>query len=161
MKSFYIVVFAVLVGFIIYSYIQSKIKKINVVTKNDQKKCSLFARRPLSEPEQTLYWTLLKAFPDRLVLPQVSFSRFLYAKGDTRKANFSKFARVRQKVADYVLCDKAFNVLGIIELDDSTHDPKKDRQRDEYLKEAGINVYRFNVRQIPGTKELQKILTAL
>lgn len=120
---------------------------------------SLYAKRPLSDPEQTLYWNLLSAFPDKLVLPQVSFSRFLYTKGESKKANFSKFAKVRQKVADYVLCDKAFNVLGVIELDDRSHEQERDNQRDEYLKEAGIRVYRFSVRSIPGAEELQKLLT--
>lgn len=153
------IIFAGLLAYLTYLLLILNLKKKR--TNNHIEESTLFLKRPLTSPEQAFYWRLLKAFPDKLILPQVSFSRFLYAKGKSKKANFSKFSRVRQKVADYVICDKAFNVLGIIELDDTSHNLEKDRQRDNFLNEAGIRVFRFNVAQIPDTEKLQKIFSWL
>src|SRR5688500_5075902 len=35
------------------------------------------SQRPLSDPEQTLFWRLREAMPECVVLSQVSFSRFI------------------------------------------------------------------------------------
>lgn len=117
-------------------------------------------RRPLSEPEQQLFWKLRSALPDHVVLPQVSFSRFLYAKGATNNENFRKLARAKQKVADFLVCDKTFFIIAVVELDDSSHNPTKDATRDAILKEAGLRVVRWKVNTMPTENEIRSILTA-
>ncbi len=124
-------------------------KRTNVSDSNDLKNevgAELKKRHPLTPPEQALYWALSKVSSDLLVLPQVSFSAFLRTTGPDNKANFRLFNRVRQKVADFVICDKSFNVVKIIELDDSSHSAEKDVARDTLLAQAGIPVVRLNVK---------------
>lgn len=123
-----------------------------------KKNSKFFPKKPLSEPEQILYWKLRKALPEHVVLAQVSFSRFLYTKGATAKDNFWRSARARQKVADFVVCDKTFRMLAVIELDDSTHSKEKDKIRDEILKEAGFRTVRWNVNKMPTEEEIQKTI---
>lgn len=115
-------------------------------------------KRPLSHPEQALYWKLTKSLPEYLILPQVSFSRFLYAHGGSRRDNFSKFSTARQKTIDYLICDKSFKIIAAIELDDKYHNKEKDKKRDAILNEAGIEIIRFNVKNMPTEEEIKKAI---
>jgi hypothetical protein len=122
------------------------------------KASKFFPKKPLSEPEQILYWKLLKSLPEQIILAQVGFSRILYTKGGTYKGNFSKFSTAKQKVADFVICDKTFYILAVIELDDSTHDKEKDRIRDEMLNQAGLKTIRWSVNRMPTEEEIHKAI---
>jgi len=126
-----------------------------LLKKNLKNTSGFFSKKPLSEPEQILYWQLLKALPDHVVLAQVSFSRFLYTKKGTRNENFSRLATARQKVADFVVCNRSFYILAVIELDDSTHDKEKDDTRDAILQEAGLKTIRWKTTKLPTTEEIQ------
>jgi hypothetical protein len=117
-------------------------------------KAKLTAIRPLSTPEQILYFRLAEALPDHIVLAQVAFSRFLKASGGSKKENWSKFGTIRQKVADYVICKKDFSIEAVIELDDSSHNKFNDEKRDETLKQAGINSIRWNVKNLPNAQQI-------
>jgi hypothetical protein len=132
---------------------------VAVLLKKSLKNASgFFSKKPLSEPEQILYWQLIKALPNHVVLAQVSFSRFLYTKNGTGNENFSRLATARQKVADFVICDKSFYILAVIELDDSTHSKEKDDARDAILQEAGLKTIRWKNTKLPTTEEIQKIV---
>lgn len=97
------------------------------------------AKALLTKNEQPMYFRLLGAFPDAVVLAQVSFSALITAR---TKAVRNRFDR---KVADFVLCTRAFEVIAVIELDDSSHKGKEaaDRARDSLLTEAGYRVLRY------------------
>lgn len=112
----------------------------------------------LSSPEQQLYWLLVKALPEHVVMAQVAFSRILMTRGGDSKENFSKFGRAKQKVADFVVCSKDFKMLAVIELDDSSHSRDKDERRDAMLREAGLRTMRWNVRGMPDTAEIRRAL---
>ena len=112
----------------------------------------------LSSPEQQLYWLLVKALPENVVMAQVAFSQILIARGGDSKENFSKFSRAKQKVADFVVCSKEFKMLAVIELDDSSHSRDKDERRDAILKEAGLRTMRWNVRGMPDAAEIRRAL---
>ncbi|OIQ72825.1 hypothetical protein GALL_455490 [mine drainage metagenome] len=60
-----------------------------------------------------------------------------------------------------MICDKAFQIVAIIELDDSTHDRKgaKDNERDRMLKSAGYTVLRY--RQIPDAERVKSDIDGL
>jgi hypothetical protein len=96
-----------------------------------------------------MFWRLTQTFPppNYVVLAQVSFGALPYAKeGASRWAFF-------QKMADFVLLDKSFKVLAVIELDDSSHKGKEDQdaERDEMLIEAGYKVLRYKTIPQPET----------
>lgn len=111
-----------------------------------------FGRRRLATPhEQVMFWRLVEAFPspEYIVFSQVSFGALLVAKEGASRYSFS------QKIADFVLTDKSFKVLAVIELDDSSHQGKElqDGQRDDMLIEAGYKVLRYP--RIPEVAKLR------
>lgn len=105
-------------------------------------------RRLLSKNEQPMYFRLCETFPSHVVLAQVAFSALLDARSRATRNTFDR------KVADFVLCTKAFEVIAVIELDDSSHQKKAaaDVARDELLILAGYQVLRFA--KVPDVAEL-------
>ena len=111
----------------------------------------------LSAPEQELYRRLVDALPAHIVLAQVAFSQMIEVAGGSEKERFSKFGTARQKVADFLICDRAFGVIAVIELDDSSHNRKreKDAKRDEIVKEAGVRTIRWRGTKLPSREEIR------
>lgn len=68
---------------------------------------------------------------------------------DVIKADWKLFNLISKYHLDFVVCDHKAHVIAAIELDDSTHDNKKARERDakkdEYLRLAGISLFRIRV----------------
>lgn len=104
--------------------------------------------------EQAMYWRLASVFPApaHIVLAQVSFGALLTAKAGASQNSFS------QKIADFVLLDKSFKVIAIIELDDSSHRGResKDGGRDAMLALAGYKILRYK-----GVPQPEKLLRDL
>ena len=102
-------------------------------------------RSVLTVNEQGMYFRLVDALPQAVVLAQVAHSALLTAKGYAARNTFDR------KRADFVLCDRAFQVLAVIELDDSSDDTNgdkdKDKARDAALAGVGYRVVRY--RDIP------------
>jgi len=104
-----------------------------------------YAKKPLSNHEQVLYFHLIKALPDHIILSQVQLSQLLGVK----KGNnyYAWLNRINRMSADFVVCNKDSSVVAVIELDDATH-KRKDRQaadakKDKALTSAGIRVVRW------------------
>jgi len=106
----------------------------------------------LTPNEQAMYNRLNQALPDLIVLAQVSFGALLNAKNQTTRNTFDR------KIADFVVCDRAFQVLAVIELDDSSHKGKEvqDASRDSMLTQTGYRVVRYQ--QIPDIDQVQRDL---
>jgi very-short-patch-repair endonuclease len=102
----------------------------------------------LSEREQAMHNRLSHALPELVVLAQVSFSALLTARAYAARNTFDR------KIADFVVCDKAFQVLAVIELDDASHKGKtdKDAARDAMLVSAGYRVLRY-----PNIPDLDRV----
>jgi hypothetical protein len=144
----YFVILIVVIALILLIKIQSK-KAVNAI---------LEKKEPLTKIEQVAYWRLVEAVgSDKIVLPQVAFSSFLVAKGE-RKAKYALFGRVRQKVADFVICNKDFSIHAIVEVDDKTHNKENDAKRDEYTEQVGIKTYRIEAKQLPSIEELRNAI---
>lgn len=109
------------------------------------------ARRPMSEREQAMFFRLQSALPEHIVLAQVSFGALLEAKSFRARNTFS------QKIADFVVCSKAFGVVAVIELDDASHKNKreKDAKRDQLLQKAGYKTLRF--KNVPDAAEIKAV----
>ena len=62
-----------------------------------------------------------------------------------RQQNPIERAKFNRKMADFVVCSKAFEVIAVVELDDSSHkgNEEKDEARDGLLKQAGVAVLRY------------------
>ncbi|MDI1301753.1 MAG: DUF2726 domain-containing protein [bacterium] len=110
------------------------------------------ARLPLTKNEQPMYFRLVEALPGHVVLAQVAFSALLTARAAAARNRFDR------KVADFVVCTGAFEVVAVIELDDKSHKGKEaaDAARDEILQGAGYRVLRYS--RTPNTEQLRKDL---
>jgi hypothetical protein len=118
--------------------------------------------RPLSDAEQALYWRLVEALPECVILSQVTFSRFMKpATGGVapRREYHALRNRISQKTIDFLVCLKDFTVVAAIELDDSSHVEASDHARDELLRAAGIAVLRMPSRDMPSVARLRELFT--
>lgn len=116
--------------------------------------------KPLSEVEQILYWRLVEALPECVILCQVTFSRFMRPDVVGRAAIGEYMAmqnKIAQKSIDYLVCLKDFTVVAAVELDDATHITEQDVRRDELLRLAGIQVVRFHVRELPTVARIREV----
>lgn len=123
-----------------------------------QAKFVLKSRSILTDREQGCYWRLVHTLgPEYVVFCQVAYSQILKTQGGTNKQRFGLNSTMKQKVADFLICDKALNMLAIIELDDSSHRNKAqaDKKRDDIVRSAGLLVYRFPA--VPNQDLIQKI----
>ncbi|MDQ9036464.1 DUF2726 domain-containing protein [Acinetobacter seifertii] len=96
-------------------------------------------KRIITMNEQPTFMKLKEALPEYTILAQVAFSAFMTAQGYATRNLFNR------KVADFVVLDKAFNIVAIVELDDSSHKGKEkfDAERDALIQEAGFKIIRY------------------
>lgn len=121
-----------------------------------------YAKRPLSQPEQVLYFRLVQALPERIILAQVQLSRMLgVKKGNKYQAWLN---RINRMSVDFVICNKDYSVVAVIELDDKSHqrDDRRaaDAKKDRALTSAGITIVRWQAKSIPNVTMIQSIFNA-
>ena len=121
----------------------------------------VYAKRVLTPNEQNCYHRLRSAFPDHIVLAQVSMSQLLGIKkghGARYRAVFNRFS---QLTADFVICNRDFSVAAVFELDDTSHDrPRRqdaDARKSAALAAANIPLHRLNSAQLPDEADLRKL----
>ena len=112
------------------------------------------ARKPLSVPEQILYFRLLEALPEHIVLAQVGLSRIL---GVNKGNNFQAWHnRINRMSADFVVCKKDSTVVTEIELDDASHEASErkaaDQKKDRALTAAGVPIIRWQAEVTAGRR---------
>jgi very-short-patch-repair endonuclease len=107
------------------------------------------ARRPLGKQEQPMFQRLCEAFPEQVVLAQVSLSALLTASHRSTRGRFER------QFANFVVCSREFDVLALIELDDASHarDAAEVAARDGMLSAAGYRVLRF--KRVPSEIDLR------
>lgn len=136
---------AVIVGLILLIAAAAGLKakgKSGATTENPKRK------QPLTKHEAAMYNRLTQALPERVVLAQVSFGALLTARSKGARNRFDR------KIADFVICDRAMQVIAVIELDDSSHRGKEDldSERDRLLEGAGYRVIRY-----PRVPDVEKV----
>lgn len=109
---------------------------------------NLKARRPLTPFEEKMFFALRDALPNHIILAQVSFSALV----TSRREHRNYFDR---KYADFVICDQKLTPVLVIELDDSTHKTKteRDAKRDAMLATAGYRTIRYTA--VPSATTIQ------
>jgi len=117
----------------------------------DDEAWPFFLRRPLSRPEQVLYFRLRNALPEHIVLAQVQLSRFL---GVKRGHNFYAWNnRIDRLSADFLICSKDASVVAAIELDDKSHEfehrQRIDAKKEKALTSAGVRLIRWRTVSLP------------
>jgi very-short-patch-repair endonuclease len=116
----------------------------------------------LSIPEQKLYWRLVEALPDSVVLAQVQLSRMLQI--EATQGRQAILNRIDRKSADFVVCSKDLQPRVVVELDDASHARagrrKADADKDAAIKAAGLQVVRFSVKAMPSSEEIRTAIAA-
>ena len=138
----------VVVVVIIVTVAMIALKKAKSVDSEEWPFCQ---RKPLSMPEQVLYFRLVKALPDHIILGQVQLSRIIAVKKGNNAQTWLN--RINRMSADFVVCNKDSSIVAVIELDDASHAGEKrqqaDAKKDKALTAAGIKIYRWHVKAMP------------
>lgn len=118
-----------------------------------------FKKTPLTEVEQVLYYRLVEALPDLVVLAQVPLTAILGIRRQGNKGWQAQFNAISRKSVDYVVCRKDFSIVAVIELDDKTHE-KPDRQKSDEVKDSafkavGIEVLRLKPGKLPEVTSIE------
>jgi len=119
-----------------------------------------YAKKPLSQSEQVLYFRLVQALPDHIILGQVQLSRLLGVKKGNNYQAWSN--RINRMSADFVVCKKDSSVVAVIELDDATHQREDreaaDEKKDKALASAGVRIVRWQAKSMPDIASIQAAL---
>jgi len=116
-----------------------------------------YRRQPImTANEREFYQRLITACPDCQIWPQVPILALLRpdAKEGTR-AFWMAFRKISNTRVDWVVV-RDMEVLAVIELDDRSHDARKDAQRDQILKSCGYRVIRFNANRRPDPQQIHE-----
>lgn len=152
MEIFVLVMIVVAAG-VAFAIINPETKKgLGKIGGTKGKQTPITAKTVLTMNEQPTFHRLKEALPEYSVLAQVSFCAMITATGWATRNRFNR------KMADFVICDKAFNVVAVVELDDSSHKGRedKDAERDAMLTEAGLKVIRY--KRTPSKEQIRKDL---
>lgn len=103
-------------------------------------------RALLTGNEREFFGRLSRALPGHRIFPQVAMSAIL-----TSAKGRSRFDR---KVVDFVVCDHAMRVVALVELDDRTHERRRDAARDAMTREAGYRTVRYRSRSKPDAARI-------
>jgi hypothetical protein len=120
--------------------------------------CSL-----MSESEIRFFRVLQMAVPNDLVFPQVGMAavvRPIYLGADSRYV--PAFSTISQKRIDFVVCNRASMVVRcLVELDDSSHDARRDQLRDAITAKAGYRTIRVQAARRYDIDDLRRRVVEL
>jgi len=111
-----------------------------------------YPKRVITAFESRMFTRLKDTFPHHHILAQVAFSALITHDQMNMRSKFNR------KVTDFVVMDREYNVVAIVELDDPSHfgKEKEDAERDAMLIAAGYTVVRYT--EIPSIRQLQRDL---
>lgn len=123
----------------------------------------VYAKKVLSQPEQILYFRLVKALPEGIVLAQVQLSQLIGIKKGHNSYTWNN--RINRMSVDFVICNRDASIVAAIELDDATHANihrmAADKKKDSALASAGIPVIRWHVNSLPDSVFIQSAIRPL
>jgi hypothetical protein len=153
-----------LVGGIVALAVVSRLLRGIVRARTNSKPWPFYARKLMSQPEQTLYHRLVRALPDHIVLAQVQVSRVLGVRKGSRFHEWNN--RINRLSYDFVVCSRDSSVFAAIELDDKSHQAESrvltDAKKDKATQDAGIRMIRWSVSAMPSEAAIRdELLSAL
>jgi hypothetical protein len=111
--------------------------------------------RPIQTINEAEFFNCLqRALPNYYIFPQVSMGAFLQPTAADPTTRNSDYYKICSKRVDYAVCDKTHKLIAIVELDDRSHDPAKDKIRDRIVESAGIRTVRFQSSKRPTEGEI-------
>lgn len=117
------------------------------------------SRQILTNNEKRLFRKLLQEFPGYRFFPQVGMGSILqpaYPRSDKRY--MPAFRRISQKRVDFVVCSDNFEIVCLLELDDSSHNNSNDIARDVVVALGGYKTVRLKTAKEIDLSPLQTVL---
>jgi hypothetical protein len=111
------------------------------------------ATRLLTGGERGAHEVLVKALPECLIFAQVPLARFI--KVPRRHSYAEWLTRVGHLCADFLLCDRASMVIGVVMLQtvrDSERSGRRRARMSRVLKAAGIKVFQWREEALPSAE---------
>jgi hypothetical protein len=118
-------------------------------------------RRLQTSNEEEFFGRLRRAVPELHVFPQVALSALVDAKGSSNRDRLVAFRRISQKRVDWAVCGQDLGVVCVVELDDATHEARRDAERDRILRSAGIPCIRWPSKGRPNTADVRSRIMEL
>ena len=148
--------FVVSLAIVVFAVVLLTILRTTMGTVGEPERYPFEQTRPLSEPEQVLYWRLRKVLPEQIILAQVAVSRIVRVeKGHDFRTWLN---RINRMTVDFVVCLPDGTIVAAIVLDDASHDVDErvlaDAKKSKALASAGIKLLRF--RGVPSEPDLHK-----
>lgn len=113
-----------------------------------ERKSYPYKARPLLTKREYNFYVLLREEAYKrglLICPKIGLKDLMEV--TNRKHYMKYFAKISQKHVDFVICDEDFQVYFALELDDSSHDTEKAKEKDLFkdraFKAAGIPLKRI------------------
>lgn len=116
--------------------------------------------RLLTSGERSAHETLIKALPECLVFAQVPLARFI--KVPRRHSYTEWLTRVGHLCADFVICDRASLVIGVVLLQTMRDSERADRRRarmSRVLKAGGVKVFVWREESVPTPENARDQIT--
>lgn len=92
---------------------------------------------------------------------QVALNRIVKPNSTNKKEHFILSKKIGSKSVDYVIVDNEKRIIFAIELDDSSHNSKRAKERDSVkdsiFKAAGLPLMRFHVKKLPDEEQLKRM----
>lgn len=114
-------------------------------------------KKPLSDAEEQLYWKLVRALPEHVILPKVAMTRILSSSGQAARSLISS------KNVDFLVCDRSFNIVAAIELESRSRSNQASSETEDVktmaLEKADVRYIVWKALALPSDADiLQKIL---
>lgn len=121
------------------------------------------SRQFLTEREAAMLVAIEQILPGHRIHAQVSMGALLRAlRPDGRKVSAADRNSFSQKIVDFVVQDRSSgSVIALIEVDDSSHVARRDRQRDAMTQRAGYTTIRIPARARAALPDVQLALAPL
>lgn len=116
----------------------------------------------LAESGRTLYWRLVEALPDCVVIPQIAVGRFVRPITDGRLPLPQYRAlqdRLMQYRVDYLVCRQDFSIVAGVELDEVSQPLSRYNEPTEILRLAGVPLLRIPSSTLPTADQLRTRFT--
>ena len=153
MEFMFFLLFVVFVMFALVVYLKMSSKKMV----GGDAPWPFDAKTPLSEPEQVLYFRLVQALPQHVILAQVALASLLSVKKNHDARAWIR--RISGMSAAFVVCNKDFSIVAVIELDDEAVASKDqiaaDANKVQALEATGIHIIRWQVKSMPELALIQ------
>ena len=109
----------------------------------------------MTKNEIEFFQRLRKSLPEYEIFPQVAIGALLDPVSANKSELIKNRNRINQKRIDYAIYSKDFELICIVELDDRTHDSKKDIERDRYFRSAGVRTIRWQSNNKPSVDQIR------